>query len=322
MDILISEQMESPETQRLAKRFSVVEDGTLWKNPVALKEKIRDAKTIIVRNQTQLTSDVLRAAPNLTGIGRLGVGLDNIDVKTATELGIVVIAPLDANATSVAEFTMALILSLTRKIPAANSTTKAGKWLRQACLGTELDRKTLTVCGFGRIGRGVATRARAFGMRIAVFDPFIQPDSPHLRETGAILCGKLEDALGRADFISVHSPLTPETKHMFNAKAFAATKPGACFINTSRGGVVDELALLDALERKHLGGAALDVREIEPPKTSIGFENLENVILTPHIASFTNEAQSRTYEAIAADIERLLTGQPAANFVNMPKPKR
>ncbi len=324
MDILISEEMESPEFQRLAKNFSIVNDGTLWKNPAALKEKICGARAIIVRHQTQLTDEILRAAPKLIAIGRLGVGLDNIDVQAATDRDIVVVAPLDSNATSVAEFTIALMLSLARKIPSANSITKASQWQqqRQACLGSELDGKTLTVCGFGRIGRGVASRARAFGMRIVVFDPFIQPDSPHLRETAATLHPKLEDALAQADFVTAHSPLTPETKKMFNAKTFSAMKRGTVFINTSRGGVVDENALLDALESWHLGGAALDVREVEPPKTRTAFENLENVILTPHIASFTTEAQTRTYEAVASDIERLLNGESAVNFVNMPRPSR
>jgi len=324
MDILISEEMESPEFQRFAKKFSIVSDRALWKNPDALKEKIHDARTIIVRHQTQLTAEILRAAPKLLGIGRLGVGLDNIEVQSATDLGIVVVAPLDSNATSVAEFTIALMLSLVRKIPSANSITKAGQWQqqRQTCLGSELDGKTLAVCGFGRIGRGVAARARAFGMRIVVFDPFIQPDSPHMRETAATLHPKLEDALAQADFVTAHSPLTLETKHMFNAKTFSAMKRGAVFINTSRGGVVDENALLDALESWHLAGAALDVREVEPPKTKTAFENLDNIILTPHIASFTTEAQARTYEAVAADIERLLNGDAAVNFVNMPRPSR
>jgi D-3-phosphoglycerate dehydrogenase / 2-oxoglutarate reductase len=143
-----------------------------------------------------------------------------------------------------------------------------------------------------------------------------------LAETGAALCTDLHEALAQADCITVHSPLTPQTRRMFNEAAFAATKRGAFFINTSRGGVVDEAALLAALQSGHLGGAGLDVRDVEPPATRLGFEDLENVVLTPHIAAFTHEAQTRTIEAVAADVERVLAGQPALNGVNFPSPRR
>ena len=168
----------------------------------------------------------------------------------------------------------------------------------------------------------VATRARAFGMRIVVFDPFVKADSPQLGEVGATLATKLDEALQVADFVSVHSPLTPETKHMFNQHAFAAMKRGSFFINTSRGGVMDEKALLGALDSGHLAGAALDVREIEPPKEKSAFETLDNVILMPHIGAFTHEAQTRTFEAVCDDLDRVLSGKPAVHFVNIAQAKQ
>ena len=322
MDILISEELSAPAIDRLAEKYSIVREGALHKDPARLRELIRDARAIMIRNQTKLTAEVLAAAPQLTGIGRLGVGLDNIDVETASKLGIVVIAPLNANAVSVAELTLGLMLALARKIPQADRSTKAGGWDRPGCTGTELAGKTLAVCGFGRIGRLVAARALAFEMQTRVFDPYLKADSPALRQVGALLCEKLEDALATADFVTSHLPLTPATSGMFNAPAFASMKRGACFINTSRGGVVDEPALLEALRNKHLGGAALDVRETEPPKQPLGFEAMDNVILLPHIGAFTVEAQTRTFEAVATDIDRLLQGEGVSNYVNFDRPRR
>ncbi len=320
MDILISEELDSPAIEKLTTKYSVVREPELWKDSAKLKTLLAEARGIMVRNQTQLTAEILSAAPKLLAIGRVGVGLDNINVKTATERGIVVIAPLNANATSVAELTIGLMLSLARKIPFADRSTKNGGWDRKNCTGIELDRKIILICGFGRIGRMVAARARAFGMRIVIFDPFIEENSVHLGEVGATLARKLEEALAIADFVTVHSPLTPETSHLFNEKTFAAMKPGSFFINTSRGGVMDEKALIDALEKKHLGGAALDVREVEPPAGPSPLNQMGNVILTPHIGAFTQEAQTRTLETVCEDVDRVLSGQAALNFVNVSQP--
>ena len=320
MDILISEDLDAPAIQKLAGTYTVVREPALWKNPAALEEKIREARTLIVRNQTPVTAKLLAAAPNLIGIGRIGVGLDNIDVPAATALGIVVIAPLNANATSVAELTIGLMLALARKIPLADRSTKSGGWDRKTCTGIELDGKTLAICGLGRIGRMVAIRARAFGLRLVVFDPFIKAGSPALAGLEATLCDKLEEALAQADFVTVHSPLTPETKHLFNARAFGAMKGGSFFINTSRGGVMDEQALLAALQGGHLAGAALDVREVEPPSARSAFETMDTVILSPHVGAITTEAQTRTFEAVCDDLDRLLRGEPAVNFVNIAVP--
>lgn len=316
MDILITEDLQAPAIDALAGKFSVVREPALWKDATQLKAALADARTVMVRNQTQLTADVLAAAPKLIGIGRVGVGLDNIDLKAATERGITVIAPLDANAVSVAEVTLGLLLALARKIPHADRSTKAGGWDRRGCTGIELAGKTLAICGFGRIGKLVAKRAAVFGLKLLVFDPFVKPGDATLADTGATLCPKLEEALAQADFVTTHSPLTPETKRMFNERTFAAMKRGAFFVNTSRGGVVDEVALLAALQSGQLAGAALDVREVEPPKERTAFEGMDTVILLPHVGSFTHEAQTRTFEAVCADLERLLRGEAAFNVVN------
>lgn len=315
MDILVTEELDAPAIQRLAEKHRLLRDGTLWKDAAKLKAAIREARAVMVRNQTQITAEIIAAAPQLVAIGRLGVGLDNIDVPAASKAGVVVIAPLDANATSVAELTLGLMLALARKIPAGDRSTKAGGWDRKGCTGIELDGRTLALCGYGRIGRRVAARAEAFGMRVIVFDPFAGTDTPGR-------CGRLEDALAQADFVSVHMPLTAETKHMFDTGKFDVMKRGAFFINTSRGGLVDEAALVAALRSGQLAGAGLDVREVEPPRAATELETLDNVILPPHIGAFTAEAQTRTFEAVAADIDRVLRGEPAQNFVNFAQPRR
>lgn len=310
--ILITEDLDAPAITQLGGKYRVVRDGALWKDPAKLKDAIGDARAVMVRNQTPLTAEIIAAAPRLVAIGRVGVGLDNIDVRAASNAGVVVIAPLDANATSVAELALGLMLALARKIPLGDRSTKAGGWDRKGCTGLELDGRTLALCGYGRIGRQVAARAAAFGMRVVVFDPFAD---------GPAKCERLEDALAQADFVSAHMPLTPETRHRFDAQTFNAMKRGAFFINTSRGGLVDEAALLAALRDGHLGGAALDVREVEPPAARGELEKLDSVILTPHIGAFTAEAQTRTFEAVSADIDRVLSGEPAQNFVNFPEPR-
>jgi len=321
-DILITEDLDSPALRRLAEKFSVTIEPTLWKDPAKFRSLLAQARCVLIRNQTRLTRDLLSSAGKLLAVGRVGVGLDNIDLKAASDAGIVVIAPLDANAVSVAEFTIGLLISLARKIPRADRSTKSGQWDRRGCTGMELHGKTLTICGFGRIGRLVAARAHAFGMRLVAFDPFVKNDAPELQAAGAELATDFFAALAEGDFVSAHLPLTPETRGIINAQAFAAMKPGAFFINASRGAVVDEAALLAALQSGHMAGAALDVREVEPPTAANPFADMENVILTPHIASFTVEAQSRTFDAVCSDVDRVLRGESALHFVNFPLPRR
>jgi D-3-phosphoglycerate dehydrogenase len=315
-DVLITEDLEAPAIGRLAEGFKVERAATLWRE-ANLAERLRETRTVMIRNQTKLTRAVIEAAPGLLAIGRVGVGLDNIDVAAATQAGVVVIAPLDANAVSVAELTMGLVVALARKIPMADRSTKAGGWDRKGCTGIELAGKTIALIGFGRIGKLMAARAHAFGMRVVVFDPFVKEEA-----SGIAVIPDLHTALAQADFVSVHAPLTAQTRGLIDAKALAAMKAGAFLLNTARGGIVDEAALREALEARRIAGAALDVREVEPPSGENVFAKMENVILTPHIASFTEEAQTRTFEAVCADLERVLKGEAAVNFVNFARPRK
>jgi len=299
----------------MADKFTVVREPTLWKEP-KLPQLLAETRAVMIRNQTKLTRALIESAPQLLAIGRVGVGLDNIDVRAATEKGVVIIAPLDANAVSVAELTIGLMIALARKIPRADRSTKSGAWDRLGCTGIEMHGKTLTLCGYGRIGRLVAARANAFGMRTIIFDPFVKEDD------GVAVLTDLREAAAQADFVSVHTPLTPQTRGMIDARILDAMKPTAFILNTARGGIVDETALLAALQNGKLAGAALDVRDVEPPVGPNPFAALDNVILTPHIASFTIEAQTRTFEAVCADLERILRGEPAVNFINFPRPRK
>jgi D-3-phosphoglycerate dehydrogenase len=311
IDILISENISGPYVDALRSRFEVSFQPKLWEDQAALIEAVKSARILLVRNNTLVTAEVLRAGENLIAIGRAGVGLDNIDMTAASELGIVVSFTPDQNSISAAEHTMALMLSLVRKIPNATTDTRAGNWNRQHFLGMELYGKTLGIIGAGKIGYLVASRARAFGMSILAYDPFVSPDNVLICELRAELVG-LDDLLSRADVVSCHVPGSAKTDGLINKQRLAKMKPTAYFINTARGQVVLEDDLIEALKSGKIAGAALDVRLQEPPKDS-ELNRVPNVILTPHIAAFTNEAQSRVTKAVCADITRLLEGKPAMN---------
>jgi D-3-phosphoglycerate dehydrogenase len=319
-DILVSENVAGPEMDDLKKRFDVVFEPELFKDPAKLNSIIGNFRAIVVRNQTKVNAELIAAGKKLEVIGRAGVGLDNVDHGAASKAGIVVaFAPMQ-NSISVAELAIGLMLSMARMIPAADKSTKAGGWDRKKFTGVEMFGKTLGIVGLGRIGFLVANRAKAFGMHIVAHDNFVNPDSFTVSEIGAELVS-LDELLKRSDVISVHTPETPQTAKMFNAEAFAKMKPTAFFMNTSRGGVVDEDALIEALRSKTIAGAALDVRTVEPPKPS-ALAEMENVILMPHVAAFTNEGQDRVLKCVCADVDAVLSGKAAMNFFNFAKPKR
>ena len=311
IDVLISENISGPYVDALKSKFEVSFQPKLWENQSALLEAVQTARVLLVRNNTQVTAEVLRAGKNLIAIGRAGVGLDNIDMDAASKLGIVVSFTPDQNSISAAEHTLALALSLVRKIPAAAVDTAAGNWNRQQFLGMELYGKTWGIIGAGKIGYLVASRARAFGMNILAYDPFVSPDNVFICELCAELV-ELDELLARADVVSCHVPGSPKTDGLINKSRLAHMKPTAYFVNTARGQVVVEDDLIDALKERKIAGAGLDVRVTEPPKDS-ELNRLPNVILTPHIAAFTNEAQDRVTKAVCADIARLLEGKPAMN---------
>ncbi len=318
IDIIISENIQGAAVAALQSRFKVVAQPDLWKDPLLLAEKAKNCRALIVRNQTPVTASLIDAAVELVVIGRAGVGLDNVDYKHAEQAGIVVTYTPDQNAISVAEIAIGMMLSLARYIPAADADTRKGNWNRQRFIGTELYGKTLGIVGAGKIGYLTARRATAFGMKILAYDPFLSQDNILLSEIQAELV-ELDDLLSRADVVSCHLPSTPQTVGLLNRERFFRMKPGALFINTSRGKVVVESGLLEALKAGIVGGVALDVREKEPPQ--IGeLEKLPNVVLLPHIAAFTHEAQDRVTSAICEDVARVLDGKPAVNAVKRTTP--
>jgi D-3-phosphoglycerate dehydrogenase len=313
-DILISENIRGSAVDELSKQYSVEVLPDLWKDQVELTRKMAGVKALIVRNQTQVTAKLFAAAHDLKVVGRAGVGLDNVDVVAATKAGVLIACTPDQNAISVAELAMGMMLSLARHIPQANADTRAGNWNRPKFMGTELYGKTFAIVGAGKIGFLTARRAKAFGMKIVAYDPYISPDNVLLAD----LEGKLmpiDELLAEADVISCHLPSTPATQAFFNAEKFAKMKTTSMFINTSRGEVVDEPALVEALQSKKIAGAALDVRAKEPPVAG-EMEKLDNLILTPHTAAFTAEAQTRVTNAICADVALALEGKPVRNPVN------
>lgn len=319
-DILISENIHGAAVDALRARFDVLSLPDLWKEPASLKAQIGQFRALIVRNQTPVTAELLASAPELLVVGRAGVGLDNVDVNTAREAGIVVACTPDQNAISVAELAIGMMLSLARSIPAAYADTKAGNWNRSRFVGSELYGKTLGIVGAGKIGYLTAKRAHAFGMKIIAYDPYLSQDNILLRELQAELV-EIDDLLAQADIVSCHLPATPATMGFFSADRFGKMKPSAYFINTSRGAVVREDDLIAALEDGRIAGAALDVRATEPPKSG-KLELMPNVLLTPHVAAFTHEAQERVTNAICQDVARVLEGKPAQNAVGAALPAR
>lgn len=319
-DVIISENISGKALEELQSSCGVTLDPGLWRAPDKLKKAVANCRALIVRNQTRVTAELISAATRLEIIGRAGAGLDNVDVAAATAAGVVVASTPDQNSISVAELAIGMMLSLARKLPEADAHVRGGGWDRQRFVGTELYGKSLGIVGLGRIGLLTASRARAMGMNILAHDTCISPDSVAVTETHAELV-ELEDLLKNSDFVSCHLPLTPQTARLFNYQRFAAMKPTAFFLNLARGEVVDEKDLIRALEDKRIAGAALDVRQTEPP-ASDALCTMNNVILTPHIAAFTREAQDRVVTAICRDVQNVLSGRNAKNFVNFPRPRR
>ncbi|MGD0695156.1 MAG: phosphoglycerate dehydrogenase [Terriglobia bacterium] len=280
----------------------------------ALLTEIRDADALIVRSATKATAELMEAAPRLRAIGRAGVGVDNVDLDAATKRGIVVMNTPGGNATSVAEHTVALMLSLARHLPQANSSIKQGKWEKKKLQGIEVRSKTLGLVGLGKIGMEVARLAEGLQMNVLAYDPYV---SPLVAREQNVKLVSLEELLGASDFISLHASLTPETHHLINAKMLAKVKPGARLINCARGELVNENDLLAALESGQLAGAGLDVFETEPPVGS-ALAAHPNVIATPHIAGSTEEAQEIVGIRIAEQVRDYLVQGVARNAVNMP----
>ena len=279
-----------------------------------LDAELPTADALIVRSATRVTSAVLERSPKLRVVGRAGVGVDNVDLDAATRRGVLVMNTPGGNAPSVAEHTLALMLSLARKIPALNAAMHAGRWEKSKGQGTELRGKTLGLIGLGRVGAEVARRARSLEMRVLACDPFLTENAA--REAGVVLV-QLDQLLAESDFLSLHTALVPETERIINAANLAKTKRGAYLVNTARGELVDETALAEALRSGQLGGAGLDVFAVEPPKDSplIG---LANLVATPHVAGSTAEAQEEVGTLIAQQVRDFLADGVVRNAVNLP----
>ncbi len=307
MRIVISEFMNAAAVASLARRFDVHYDVKLVDRRDDLLAGLAAADALIVRNRTQVDAALLARAPQLRVVGRLGVGLDNIDVAACAARAIEVIPATGANALSVAEYVVCTVMLLLRGAYHASAEVAAGKWPRGALgEGRETAGKTLGIVGFGGIGQLVAKLAQGLGMKVLATDPALAAAAPVWRESGVAYRG-LDDLLAESDAVTLHVPLMPETRHLVSAGRMARMKRGAVLINTARGGVIDEAALAAALTSSHLAGAALDVFETEPLPAGSPLAGAPNLVLTPHIAGVTRESNARVSTLIAAKVAQALT---------------
>jgi len=307
--VLVREAISDAGVDLLRERFDVDVDAES-----SLEEIIGGYDAIVVRSATKLTADLIERAARLKVIGRAGVGVDNVDVEAATRRGIIVANAPDSTVVSAAEHTIGLLVALARHIPQAHAALKQGRWERSAYGGIELAGKTLAVLGFGRIGQQVARRALGLGMRVVAYDPFVAAD--RFRELGAERVETPEEAYAAADFLTLHLPLTAETRGSLDAAAFAAMRDGVRLVNAARGELVDEDALVEALRAGKVAGAALDVFSSEPYSGPL--LELDSVVVTPHLAASTGEAQDRAGVIVAEQVAAALEGGLVTNAVNIP----
>jgi D-3-phosphoglycerate dehydrogenase len=313
MHIVIADSLpESAASPFLERGWTV--DARSGRSPADLARDLEHADALIVRSATQVTASLLDAASRLRVIARAGTGVDNVDLDAASGRGVLVLNAAGANSISVAELTLGLMIALARGIPAADASMKQGAWDKKRFTGIELRGKLLGVIGFGRIGREVASRARAFGMDVVAHDPFI---GARAADAAAIPLLPLEHVLERADFVTLHVPSLPETRHLLNAGRLSSCRRGVRIVNTARGELIDEAALADAIERGHVAGAAVDVFEQEPPPDR-RLASLPQVIATPHIAASTREAQELVGVEVAFAVRDYLTEGVIRNAVNFP----
>lgn len=281
-----------------------------------LVEMASDATALVVRSETKVTKKVFDAARKLRAVGRAGVGVDNVDVEAATQRGVVVMNTPGGNTVSTAELAFSLMAALARKIPQAHASMRAGEWDRKSYQGTELYGKTLGILGLGRIGSEVARRATAFGMKVIAYDPYLSLARAKLMQVEMV--ENLDDLYKRSDFISIHLPMSEETRNMINATAFSKMKRGVRIINCARGGIVNEKDLLAALDSGQVGGAALDVYETEPLPKDSPIRSHPAIIMTPHLGASTHEAQDNVGIEIAETLTDFLLRGAVRNAVNLP----
>jgi len=316
--VLVTDKLAEEGLARLRAEpgIEVVVDTKLAQDPASLRQKLLEADGIVIRSGTQLTAEVLEGQSRLKAIVRAGVGVDNIDVTAATRRGIVVMNTPGGNTISTAEHTMALLLALARNVTKANDSLKSGKWERTKFTGTQLEGKTLGVIGLGRVGLTVAKRAQGFGMSVIGFDPFLAAEKA--LELGIESVVRLDEIWSRCDFLTLHTPMTAETRNLIGAREIAMMKPTVRIINCARGGLIDEAALAEALSSGKVAGAAIDVFEPEPPPADHPLVGHPLVVVTPHLGASTEEAQvSVAVEAARLLSDFLVRGQ-VKFAVNMP----
>ena len=314
MKVLVADAINEKGIENLKEVAEVIVDTSI--TPEELVDTIHEYDGIIVRSRTKVTKEVIDKADNLKIIARAGVGVDNIDLDAATQKGIMVVNSPESTSITVAEHTMGLLLSMARKLSIADKSVKDGKWEKKKFMGVELRNKTLGVIGMGRIGSQVVNRCKAFEMDAIAYDPYLPEEVAN--QMGVELTD-LETVLKKADFITIHVPLTPETKHLISHDEFEIMKDGAFITNCARGGIIDEDALYEALKNNKIGGAALDVYEDEPPAEDSKLFELDNIVLTPHIAASTKEAQRDAAIIVADEIIGLFKGGTPNNVLNMPR---
>ena len=314
MKVLVTEPLSEAGLELLRRDFEV--DVRPELASADLPDAIGAYDGLVIRSQTKVTAEVVDRADTLKVIGRAGIGLDNVDVEAATRRGILVVNAPQSNIAAAAEHTLALMLAQARNIPQAHAAVKAGRWERERFQGVELHGKTLGVVGLGRVGSLVAQRAAAFGMRVVAYDPFVSKD--RAKTLGAEVMPSLEAVLVQADFLTIHLPRTPETEGLIGERELALLKPDARIVNTSRGGIVDERAVVNALRDGRLAGAALDVFSQEPIPKAHPLLVFDQVVATPHLGASTREAQDKAGTAIAEMVSLALRGEFVPYAVNVP----
>lgn len=313
--VFVSDPISDMGIQQLYDADDVIVEKKTGLTEEQIIEVIGEYDALLVRSQTKVTAKIMEAGKKLKVIGRAGVGVDNIDLDAATQRGVVVINAPDGNTISTCEHTFAMMISLARNIPQAYKKTVGGEWDRKSFLGVELRNKVLGVIGMGRIGSEVAKRARAFGMDIIAYDPFLTDERA---EKLGVTLGSVNDVAAKADFITVHTPLTNETKHIISKKQFDLMKKGVRIINCARGGIIDEMAMMEAVDQGIVAGAAFDVFESEPPAADHPFLNNPKIIVTPHLGASTIEAQENVAIDVSEEVLHILRNEPFKNAVNMP----
>jgi len=314
MKVLISDNL-APVGEQILKDAGLDVDNKTGLPPEELLKIIPEYDGLVIRSATKVTAEVIEAAPNLKVVGRAGIGLDNVDVATASKHGIIVMNAPDGNATTAAEHAIAMMVSLSRNIPQATSSMKEGKWEKKKFMGRELTGKTLGIIGIGRIGSIVADRAQGLRMNVIAYDPHMPEEL--VKKLGVELMS-IAEVCKKADYISVHVPMTKNTKHLISTAEFKSMKKDVMFIDCARGGVVDEEALYEALTSGEIAGAALDVFAVEPTtKENCPLLGLDNFICTPHLGASTSEAQENVAVAITKQVSDFLNNAVVSNAVNV-----